>query len=317
MDAGAPRRGWNAFRVGLSRATRYRRVLLILFAVNLASAQLLAVLPALGLAAGLGRRPAIRQAADGVDAWFLFEMLLAPMSSAALGEGVWSELTRWLRQMASLGLLTAALLPIVAWLSAALLSGGVLLTYAGAPAPFRWRRFLEGCWRWFGAFLLLGATQCVVSLLLFVPLVGIAVVLVAAVGGWLAWVVVPLLALAAVFWLALMDCTRIAAVVGGTRNVMRAFGSAVRFVFPRPLALAGLYGPAFLLLGLVQALYRWGLRPLLPLHWWPLVLIVQQAFILARLWVRLTRLAGAVALYGARRGDAGRRSQLDKEVLPW
>jgi len=321
VDAGAPTRGWNAFRVGLSRAARYRRVLLILFAVNLAIALLLAVLPALGLAAGLGRRPSIRQAADGadidpdartdarstsaasaasVDAWLVFEMLLAPMSGAALGEEAWSELTRWLRQMASLGLLTAALLPIGAWLSTALLSGGVLLTYAEAPGPFRCRRFLWGCWHWFGAFLLLGAAQGVASLVLFVPLVGVAIAAVAAFGGWLAWVVVPLLALLALLWLALVDYTRIAAVVEGTRNVARAFGGAVRFICRRPLAIVGLYGPAILLLGLVQALYRWGLAPLLPLRWWPLVLVVRQAFILVRLWVRLTRLAGAVALFGAR-----------------
>lgn len=304
MEAATPKRGWNAFRAGLSRATRYRRVLLILFAVNLVSALPLAVLPALGLAAGLGRRPAIRQAADGVDAWFVLEMLMAPMSSTVLGEEAWSELMRWLRQMAALSFFTAMLLPIVAWLSAALLSGGVLLTYAEAPGPFRWRRFLGGCWRWFGAFLLLGAAQGVASLLLFAPLIGVAASAVAVAGGWLAWIVVPLLALLAALWLALMDCTRIAAVVGDTRNVVRAFGRAARFVFRRPLALAGLYGPALLLPVLVQALYRWGLKPLMPLHWWPLVLIVQQVFILIRLWIRLTRLAGGVALYEVQRADA-------------
>ena len=43
----------------------------------------------------------------------------------------------------------------------------MLLTYADAQPspgersslPFRWRRFLWGCWRWFGAFLLLGVMQ--------------------------------------------------------------------------------------------------------------------------------------------------------------
>jgi len=37
--------------------------------------------------------------------------------------------------------------------------------------------------------------------------------------------------------------------------------------------------------------------PHLPLDWWPLVLLVQQTFILGRLWARLVRLAGGVALY--------------------
>jgi hypothetical protein len=302
--------GWDAFRAGLSHATRHRRVLLILFAVNLASGLLLAALPALGLAGGFGHRPAIRQAADGVDAWLIVETLMAPLSGTALGEeGGWPELTRGLRQATLLGLATAATLPLLGWLPAAFLSGGVLLTYAEAvrlsardaaprSAPrFRWRRFLWGCWHWFGAFLLLGVVQGVTSVVLFVPLVGVAMGIVAVVGSWLTWVVVPLLALIAVLWLALVECTRIVAVMEGTRNVVRALGEAVRFVFRRPLPVAGLYGLALLLLGLLHALYRWGLMPHLSLDRWPFVFIVQQSFILARLWARLVRMAGGVALY--------------------
>jgi len=297
---------WDAFRTGLSRTLRYRWVLLILFAVNLLSALPLAVLPALGLASELGHRPAIRQAADGVDAWLVTETLTAPLSGTALGEGGWPELTRRLRQATLLGLLTAAALPLLAWLPATFLSGGVLLTYAEAvrlsahdeaPQPFRWRRFLWGCYHWFGAFLLLGVVQGVASVVVLIPATGAAVAAVAAAGGWLAWVVTPLLALVVVLWLVLFECARVIAVVGETRNVARAFAETVRFVFRRPLAVAGLYGLALLLLGLLHALYRWVLMPLLPLDWWPLVLLVQQVFILARLWARLVRLAGEVALY--------------------
>ena len=300
---------WNAFRTGLSRALRYWWVLLILFVVNLASALPLAVLPALGLAAEFGHRPAIRQAADGVDAWLIIETLMAPLSGSALrplptsparggGDGGgWPELTHRLQQATLLGLVTAAMLPLLAWLPAAFLNGGLLLIYADAPQPFRWRRFLWGCWHWFGAFLLLGAAQVVTSSVLFVPVAGAAMGAVAAAGGWLTWVVVPLLALIAVLWLALMECTRIVAVVGETRYVVRAFGEAARFIFRRPLPVAGLYGLALLLLALLHALYHWGLMPHLPLDWWPLVLLVQQTFILARLWARLARLAGGVTLY--------------------
>jgi len=297
---------WDAFRTGLSRALRYRWVLLILFAVNLLSALPLAVLPALGLAEEFGHRPAIRQAADGVDAWLVPETLTAPLSGAALGEGGWPELPRRLRQATLLGLLTAAALPLLAWLPATFLSGGVLLTYTEAvrlsahdedPQPFRWRRFLWGCYHWFGAFLLLGVVQGVASVMVLIPATGAAVAAVAAVGGWLTWVVVPLLALVVVLWLVLFEYARVIAVVGETRNVARAFAETARFVVRRPLAVAGLYGLALLLLGLLHALYRWVLMPLLPLDWWPLVLLVQQVFILARLWARLVRLAGGVALY--------------------
>jgi hypothetical protein len=296
--------GLGAFRTGLSRLLRYRQVLLLLFGVNLLSALLLAVLPAAGLAAEFGHRPAMRLAADGVDAWLVIETLMAPLSSTVLaGEG-WPELTRRLQQATLVGLTTALALPLLAWLSAAFLSGGVLLTYAEAPQPFdefetqpfRWRRFLWGCYHWFGAFLLLGALQALASSVLFVPLAGIAVGAIAAAGRWLTWVVVPLLAAVAALWLAVTECTRIVAVVGQTRNIFRAFGGAVRFVFRNFPAVAGLYGLALAVLGSLHALYRWGLMAYLPLDWWPLVLIVQQAFILTRLGARLVRLAGSVAL---------------------
>lgn len=287
---------WNAFRIGFARATRYWWVLLILFAVNLLSALPLTALPALGLAAGMGRRPAIHQATDGVDAWLVIETLTSPLSDVALG-AVGPGPTSQLRQATLLGLLTTLALPLIAWLPAAFLSGGLLLTYAKAPSPFRWTRFLWGCWHWFGAFLLLGAAQGIASAALFVPVVSVALGAVAAVGGWLMWIVVPPLALLILLWVALMESIRIAAVVGQTRNVFRAFGKAARFVFRNFPAVVGLYGLALLLLGLLHALYRWGLMPHLPLDWWLLVLVVQQAFILARLWARLVRMAGGVALY--------------------
>jgi hypothetical protein len=295
--------GWNAFRTGLSHAACYRWILLILFVVNLLSALPLTALPTLGLATRIGQRPAIRQAADGVDAWLVIETLMSPLSDMALGD-TGAESTSQLRQASLLGFLTALALPLVAWLPAAFLSGGVLVTYAEAPSPFRWRRFLWGCWHWFGAFLLLSAVQGIASTALFIPVVGVALGAIAAVGRWLLWVVAPLLALLILLWLALMEYIRVAAVVGQTHNVFRAFGQAIRFIFGSRrnlLAVTALYGLALLLWGILHALYRWGLMPHLPLDWWPLVLVVQQAFILARLWARLVRIAGGVALYRARK----------------
>ena len=294
---------WDAFRTGLARVVRYRWVWLILFAVNVASALLLAALPALGLAAGLGHRPAIRQAADGVDAWLVIETLFSPLADGTLGQGVSTPTppVQGGAQAAMLVLATAAALPLLAWLPTVFVSGGVLLTYAEAPQRFRWRRFLWGCWHWFGAFLLLGVGQFSVSLALFLPALTAAVAAIAA-AGWLVWIAVPGLLLLAVLWTALMEWTRATAVVSGTRNVFRAFGGAAGFIFRHLLVVAGLYGLALLALGLVHALFRGGLKmypsamPHVPLDWWPLVLLVQQAFILARLGARLVRLAGSVAL---------------------
>ena len=291
---------WDAFRSGLARVVRYRWVWLTLFAVNVASALLLAALPALGLAAGFGHRPAIRQAADGVDAWLVIETLFSPLADGMLGQGVSTPTppVQGGAQASMLALATAAALPLLAWLPTAFVSGGVLLTYAEAPQRFRWRRFLWGCWHWWGAFLLLGAAQGIASLALFVPLIGAAVAAIAA-AGWLAWAVVPLLVLVTALWLALTETTRIVAVAEGTRNVARAFVQAVRFVFRNFSSVAGLYGLALLLLGLLHALFRWGVLAHLPLAWWLLVLFLQQTFVLARLGARLVRLAGGVALVQA------------------
>lgn len=311
--------GWSAFWLGLSQALHHRWMLVILFAANLLSALPLAVLPAAGLAAGLGHRPVIHQAADGVDAWLVIEALTAPTADAVLGQSAETSFSRLLRQATQVGLATAAALPLLAWLTGAFLGGGVLLTCAeahrpktaeGQPSeelgtgsaeqfrtvPSRWRRFLWGCYHWWGAFLLLGAVQGVASVVLFVPLLSAAIAASVLLGGWFTWVVVPLLALAAMLWLAVAECTRVVAVVDRTRNVARAFGRAVRFVFRHLPAVAGLYGLALALLGAVHALFRWALMPRLPLDWWPLVLVVQQTFILVRLGARLARLAGTVAL---------------------
>ena len=296
---------WQAFRTGLSHAARYRWVLLILFAVNVIAALLLVALPAFGLASWMGRRPAINQAADGIDSWLIIETLMTPASGITLGGESLSKLTSQLRQATLLGLLTMLALPLAAGLPAAFLSGGVLAVYAEAlraqdrsdSTSFGWRRFLWGCYHWFGAFLLLGILQGLASTVIFIPLIGAAIGAVVMSGGWLVWIVGPLVASIAVLWLALIEYTRLAAVLGETRNLLRAFSKAARFLFRNLLKVLGLYGLALLLLGTLHAVYRWGLMPYLPLNWWPLVLVVQQGFILARLWARLVRLAGGMMLY--------------------
>jgi hypothetical protein len=134
-------------------------------------------------------------------------------------------------------------------------------------------------------------------MVVFIPAIIIAIIVITAAGEWSAWVAIPLLIFLALLWLAMVECTRIAAVIGQTRNIFRALGRASSFIFRNFLAVAGLYELALLPLILLHSLYHWGLRPYLPLSWWLLVLLVQQTFILARLWARLLRLAGATVLF--------------------
>jgi hypothetical protein len=288
--------GCAAFRKGLSYTVHYKWVLLILFAVNLASASLLVALPAL-LLLEPAHRPAIRQAADGIDAWLVAEIMMSPLANAAIREGIEPALSDGMQQALLLTLGIVVVLPLLAWLPANFLSGGVMLTFSEAPQVFRLRRFLWGCWHWFGAFLLLSAVQGLVIMVVFIPAIIIAIIVITTAGGWSAWVVIPLLIFLALLWLAVVECTRIAAVIGQTRNIFHALGQASSFIFRNFLAVAGLYGLALLPVILLHSLYHWGLRPHLPLSWWLLVLLAQQAFILARLWARLMRLAGATVLF--------------------
>jgi hypothetical protein len=289
--------GWLAFRTGISRMVHHWQALLIVFAVNLLAALLLATLPALSLVPDLGHRPAIRKVADGVDAWLVVETTLSPFTNAVLEQGgPGRESPPGLQQTILWVLLAAATVPLAAWLPAAFLNGGLLRIYAEADQPFRWRRFFRGCWHWWGMFLLLGVVQGIAFLAILVPGIALGVVAVVAAGGWLAWMVIAGLALVGVFALALIECTRIVAVVEGTRNLLHAFAGAMRFVLRHPLSLAGFYGLALLLAGVLHAGYRLGLMPHLPLDQWLLVLVVQQTFILARLATRLVRLAGGVVL---------------------
>ena len=264
---------WTAFRQGLSYTVRYKWVLLILFAVNLASASVLVALPAL-LLLEPAHRPAIRQAADGIDAWLAVEIMMSPLANAAIQKRIEPVLSDGMQQALLLTLGTVIILPLLAWLPANFLSGGVMLTFAEAPQAFRLRRFLWGCWHWFGAFLLWGIIQALVIMIVFIPAIILVVLAISAVGSWSAWLLVPLLIFLMLFWLVLVECTRIAAVVSETRHIFWAFGRAIRYVFPNFLAIAGLYGLAILLLLLLHFLYHWGVRPYLPLSWWLLVLVV-------------------------------------------
>jgi hypothetical protein len=284
--------GWSAFRRGLGLARRYPRLLVILYAANLLAALLLAALPALVLTQEAGHRPAIAEAADGLDAWLWIETLVQPQTGQDLAEGTATA--------ALLVLLLAVALPFAAWLPAAFLNGGLLLTYHEAPAEFRWRRFLWGGWHWWGTFLVLGLIQALGAVLTLGALAAVAALLAGLLGSWVVWPVAAAGGLAAFLGLGWAEWARIVAVAEDTRNPLQALGRAARFLRRRPGPAAGLYGLSLLLAALLHAIYRLGLMPLLPLEKWLLVLAVQQSFVLGRLAIRLARLAGGTALLAQR-----------------
>ncbi len=289
-------RSWVAFREGLIRSLRYWQILAVFYITSLLSALPFAFLPALNLS-GSAFRTSIRQAAQGINAWMLIEALIARAYRVSLGLGSSSrpELTSALESMLLFGLLAVIAAPLLAWITTAFFCGGVFLTYMEAPEPFQIRRFLWGCWRWFGAFLLLGLVQAVLGILFFIP-VGGAALLAVSYRFWLAWLLVPLVLLFAALWLALFEFAQLNAVSGGGGRIWHAMLDALRFFFRQPLVFGGLYALDFLLLALIHIVFRMGILPNLPLTWWPVVLPAQQIFIFLRLWNKGSRLAGGTAL---------------------
>ncbi|MBN1659671.1 MAG: hypothetical protein JXA93_14795 [Anaerolineae bacterium] len=282
--------GWQAFRAGTSLTARYPQLLLLAWAVNLLTALLLAALPALTLATGPGNRPIMRDMAAGLDTWHWIESLMSPQSAAHFPE------TIGLGTVLLWTLLAALVLPMLAWLLGAFLQGGILLTYHGAPHPFRWRRFVRDCWHWWGAFLLLGALQGLAALLFLLPLIAGALVAFGAGSTALGWLLLALALAVDLLGLALFEWTRILAVAGGPRDILRAFGRAACLLVRRPLPVALLYLLTLAAAAVLHAIYRLGLLPILPLDAWLAILLVTQTFLAARIATRLVRLASATTL---------------------
>lgn len=288
-------RAWNAFRNALSHTLRKWQLLPILLGVNFVLALGLTLLPASTLL-GPAHRPAAAEAADGLDAWLVFEGLLGAQTEGVLVEEGVASLPEFIEEMLFVTGITGLALPVAAWLSGAFLSGGVLLTYVEADQPFRWRRFLWGSWHWFGAFLLLGILQVIGILVILLPLVFL-VISATLVGGWLVALALLLLLVVAVLGLAIVEYTRLIAVVRGTRNIFIALNRGILFVARQPLQVLLLYGMALLLLGSIFLLFRGAILPWVELDLWLLVLLLQETFLLTRLWARLVRLNGGLKLY--------------------
>jgi hypothetical protein len=284
--------GFRAYREGLSRAAGYWELVVVMVVVGLLSA-LVAVAPAAVVLLAPARRPAIQSVIDGVDGWMVIEALSTPPveeGTAAFAGGAES--------IALPALLAIGTVLLSAWLSSAFLSGGALRIYAEGD-EFRLRRFVRTSWRWFGTLLLVALLQAVGTILLLALLLALAGAGVIAIGGWMAGLIVPVLLLVALLWLVVWELARVAVVVGGRRNVFRAFGRAVSFVFRRPLNVTVLYALSSVSWLALYGLYRWALMPRFPRAWWLLIFLLQQAFVAFWLWIRLGRWAGGVVLFQA------------------
>jgi hypothetical protein len=284
----------QATRNGFERFVRYPQLLFSAYVLNLLSALLLVLVPAL-LLIGPAHYTSIQTAADGIDAWLVAELMMSTTTYPAL-QGLSESLPPdWLSQ--SLLVIAGILLimPFLAWLPASFLAGGTLLTYVEAPPEFSWRRFLWGCWHWFGAFLLINLILGIMTQILVAGLFAGMIAASSAIGGSINWITVPFFALVLTLWLIVLEYTRLFAVYHQTRNPFKALRSAITLIVHRPLALIGFYVLSLLILLLIHVIFRTLLVSEF-VSWGFLFLTVSQIFIMARLSVRLTRWAGAVAI---------------------
>ncbi len=189
------------------------------------------------------------------------------------------------------------------WLFA---EGGTLVTYARAIAP-TWRDFLEGCWRWFGTFILLGAIWFVlVALLLGAALaLGFLVRSLWRPAGTLISGAVALMVAICWIW---FEVARAVAVVWEEKHALRLLRIAAGVVRRRSLTLLGL-SAALLALRLLLAWISGALSRMVPFSWWLADLLLQQSIQIAVVGLVLARRAGEVgivraALAGEAQGEA-------------
>ena len=296
-----PASGPKALAAGLRLGLHYWPVLLALWVGTLLAALPAALVPA-GQLMALADQPVMVQIADGLDTWQVLDVyglllggLAAPLAgreSAVPAPRISTELAAGLAGLAWAGLLV----PLLGGMISAFLSGGMLLVYREAPAPFQFKRFLAGCWRWFGAFLLLGFLQAGLLLVGLLPAILLAFGLGARAGLWGMLPAGLLAALGLAAWLILFETASARMAASGRRNPFVGLRKALAFFRHRPRALLSLYALALFGLLALHALYRLLLLPLAPAELFVPAVLVQQSFILLRLFARAARLAGLVKI---------------------
>jgi hypothetical protein len=293
---------WTAFRTGLGRVVKYWQVMVVLYGVTLATGVLVILLPALQLVE-TARLTIIQDAAHGIPAWMVQELAgILPNFAGMPVETTQSISLQELPVVLLFGLGGAAAIPLIAWFTGSALLGGMLLIYLEAPNPFGWKRFLWGCWHWWGLFLTVSVFQA--GFILVMLYVGIMLSQTAMDNSWVViknLAAVPLLGflLLALSGIVILEIARVAAVRVETRNPLKAIRYALVCALRSPGSLVGFYLLAAVFLVFIHMIFRLGLFPHLPLYFWPVMLLSQQVFVLVRLFVRSQRLAGLAALVDA------------------
>ena len=282
-----------ATREGFASARRAPGVAVTLWLVNLALALSAGVPAFLALRSAIGELPGADALASGFDVGILLD--LAETRPGLLG-----------------GLaLSAAGVAFLGLLAGAAATGGALevLSSRADGRPFG-HRFGRGAGRFFLRFaragLLAGVGAILAAALVAGPLVALSVWMRHETGAEVGSAVVALCAsllagvVVLVFLLAL-DAVRIGIVREDARRVLPLLGPALAVVVRHPLAWLGTWALNAALWAVALSVYL-AVRRLVPAGTGPLVLamaLAQQAFVLARAWLRVALLGSEMALVEA------------------
>jgi len=276
-------------REGLAAARRTPRLAVTLWLLNLALALAAGVPGWLALRSAIGLLPEADPLRHGFDLGVLVD--LVEMRPGLLGGLMLSALG-----VACLGLL----------LGAAATGGALEVLTSRDERPFA-HRFGRGAGRFFGRFvragLLVGVVAAVVVGLLAAPLLALCARLRRESGSELAtnavWAAAVLLGgLVVLLALLALDAARVRIVREDARRVLPLLRSGFAVVLGHPVKWLGTWGVNAVLGALALGLYV-AFRHAVPAGTGPLVLlmlVVQQAFVLVRSWLRVALLGSEIAL---------------------
>ncbi len=197
------------------------------------------------------------------------------------------------------------------FLLATFLAGGAITIFAAAHGGYDAGAFWAACGRNFGRLLRLGIVA------------GVCYAVVMAAYGWsgslqqslfrnsmlerpvalFGWGRTAVAALVLLFVNMIADYARVRLVVDDSRRALRAFFGSFGFVLRNFGAAAGLYALAMLVLAVLAAAGHFATRatPQTAAGWLILLALLQQAFILGRIWAKLLFYAGETGVYQALR----------------
>jgi hypothetical protein len=296
---------FRAFASGIKRATREIRMSLLLYLLNLLAAAGLAFAFRSVVATGLDSSMSISELLGNLNftAWQDFMVKNRGELSAVFGQIVW--------------------LALLYMLVNTFLAGGILTILREKDAKFSLRSFFAGCGNYFFRFLRLFLVFGILLMLVAFVLIALLGVLfnaltaealseVTTVFWWIAIAVLFLFVMMLVIMVE--DYAKVIVVTSDVRSMLRTAWRSAGFVFRHFFKTVGLQLLMLLIPIVMFAIYLWldlsiGMASAATIL---LMFILQQLFILSRVWARVFFFSGELALYESL--GAGHRQAVVTEI---